>query len=178
MHTASNSPGNTPTLYLREWPGARLGVLGKRCLTQSNQNAWRMGRMSQLNFLVSWRSNKNPFSFKLVAENFPKAHESTFPPCLVLYSILNLTDSSFYDYGTWKASLSYFWTSVFISQHSGYWKCGLFERKLIEPSSFCVCVCVICNFSQKGGTVCNSDKLRVLGGDSWPPDNLFYCIKL
>ena len=151
---------------------SHAGVTRRRCLIQLRQDARVVGSRSQLNFLVSWRSNKNVLVPNPVAKNFLKACNSTFQPGFMSYSILNMTDSYFYDCGAWKASLSYFWTSAYVLQHSGCWRWGLpgwMEMDITSQLFLCVW---FTNFLQKGETVSDPNKLRVLGGESWAPDNL------
>lgn len=131
-----------------------------------------MGSESHVNFLVSWRSNKNAFSFKPCCSNVPKAHKATSLPCLVLCSILHVTDSSMTvelerPHCPISAHQSSF-RSTGDAEGVGY----VGEWTMIELSSRLLCA--ICSFLQKPGIAYDPDKLRVLG----VPDNLPYCVKL
>ena len=143
---------------------SHAGAMRKRCLMELRQDAWVMGSRSQLNFLVSWRSNKNLLVPNPVAKNFLKACNSTFQPGFMSYSILNMTDSYFYDRGAWKASLSYFWTSAYVLQRSGCWRRGLFGWMELDITSQLFSCVWFTKFLQKGETGGDPNKLRVLGG--------------
>lgn len=121
-----------------------------------------MGSGSHVNFLVSWRSNKNPFRFKPCCSNVPKAHKSTSLPCLVLCSVLHVADSFMTvelerPHCPISAHQSSF-RSTGDAEGVGY----MGEWKPTEPSRRLLCA--ICSFLQKPGIAYNRDKLRVLGG--------------